>query len=284
MNKTGAILIAMLIVAVSLSGCLRDGKKKGDGDDSMDSPKDVNAEEYNVLYIGHSFGRKFAELLEDYAHTAGETNHAQYIEFSGGESGSPGLLWDDAEHQANIKTFLDTGEIDVLIMICCSPEFIQTLDTDQAIWNFTDYAVEKNPNVRIGLSMPWKDFPGEYENASEYAANSTLDLWPYWGNLSDDLRADYPGTEVFTFHHGALAYEMREMFEAGDLDGDVEQLQGAKATSLFTDEKGHAGDIFVDTGTLIWLHAVHGVEPMDMPIFEQWNVDIRQIAQNILSE
>ena len=33
---------------------------------------------------------------------------------------------------------------------------------------------------------------------------------------------------------------MREMFEAGDLDGDVEQLQGSKATSLFTDEKGHA--------------------------------------------
>ena len=116
-----------------------------------------------------------------------------------------GFLWDDAAHQANIKAFLDTGEIDVLIMICCSPEFTQTLDTDQAVWNFTDYAVEKNPNIRIGLAMPWKDFPGEYENASEYAINSTLDLYPYWGNLSDELRADYPGTDVFTFHHGALA-------------------------------------------------------------------------------
>ena len=71
-------------------------------------------------------------------------------------------------------------------MICCSPEFIQTLDTDQAIWNFTDYAVDKNPNVRIGLAMPWKDFPGEYDNASEYATNSTLDLMPYWENLSQD--------------------------------------------------------------------------------------------------
>ena len=217
MNKRIAIFLALSLVMVSLSGCLGRGGGKGDGDDGMGSPEEVDSEDYNVLYIGHSFGRKFAELLEDYAHTAGETSHAQYIEFSGGESGSPGLLWEDDKHQANIKAFLDTGEIDVLVMICCSPEFIQTLDTDQAVWNFTDYAVDKNPNVRIGLAMPWKDFPGEYDNASEYATNSTLDLMPYWENLSQELSADYPGTEVFTFHHGALAYEMREMFESGDL-------------------------------------------------------------------
>ena len=283
MNKKVAFLIVTLLISVSLSGCLGRGGKGGQ-EEPVSSPDDVDSDDYNVLYIGHSFGRKFAELLEDYAHTAGETDHAQYIEFSGGESGSPGLLWDDAQHQANIKAFLDTGEIDVLIMICCSPEFIQTLDTDQAVWNFTDYAVEKNPNIRIGLAMPWKDFPGEYENASEYATNSTLDLYPYWGNLSDELRAAYPGTDVFTFHHGALAYEMREMFEAGDLDEDIEQLQGPKATSLFTDEKGHAGDILVDTGTLIWLHAVHGVEPMNMPEFTQWETDIRVIAEAVLEE
>jgi len=280
MIKRIALLLVLSMVMVSLSGCLGRGGGKGDGDDGMGSPEEVNSEDYNVLYIGHSFGRKFAESLEEYAHIAGETSHAQYIEFSGGESGSPGLLWEDAEHQANIKAFLDTGEIDVLVMICCSPEFIQTLDTDQAVWNFTDYAVEKNPNVRIGLAMPWKDFPGEFDNASEYATNSTLDLMPYWENLSQELSADYPGTEVFTFHHGALAYEMREMFESGDLEGDVERLQGPRATSLFTDEKGHAGDILVDTGTLIWLHAVHGINPMTMPEFTQWDVDIRQIAKD----
>ena len=41
------------------------GGGNADGDNSMGSPEDVNAEDYNVLYIGHSFGRKFAELLED---------------------------------------------------------------------------------------------------------------------------------------------------------------------------------------------------------------------------
>ena len=158
------LLIAMLLLSTSLTGCV--GRLVGLGDGGLDMtdrpPENVDPEEYNVLYIGHSFGRKFAESLEEYAHLAGETNHTQYIEFSGGESGSTMLLWDDAEHQANIRAFLDTGEIDVLIMICCSPEFIRTLDTDQAVWNFTDHAVAKNPDVRIGLAMPWKDFPGEY--------------------------------------------------------------------------------------------------------------------------
>ncbi len=40
-------------------------------------------------------------------------------------------------------------------------------------------------------------------------------------------------TDVFTFQHGALAYDMRKVFEAGDLDEDIQRLQGPKATYLF---------------------------------------------------
>ena len=271
-----------MMMTLSLSGCLG----RGGGGDGIDGrvPADVDGDDENILYIGHSFGRPFAKLVEEYAHTAGIEKHAQYIEFSGGESGSPALLWEDAEHRANIKAFLDTGEIDVLIMICCSPEFIETLDTDQAIWNFTDYAVEMNPDVRIGLAMPWKDYPAEYENASEYAANSTLDIWPYWGNLSDDLSADFPGTDVFTFHHGAVMYELRAMFENGEIDDDVRQMTGAKTSSIFTDAKGHAGYIAEDTGVYVWLNAIHGIDPMDMPRPGQYTVDIREIASKIIDE
>jgi len=64
---------------------------------------------------------------------------------------------------------------------------------------------------------------------------------------------------------------------------DVNQLTGPKATSVFNDEKGHAGQILIDTGTLIWLHAVHGVEPLDVPEFTQWNTDIRVIADGVLN-
>lgn len=283
--KFSTWFLATVFLLTPISGCLGLGRGGGD-DDDIDGrvPADVDGEENNVLYIGHSFGRPFARLIEDHAHTAGIKEHAQYIEFSGGESGSPGLLWEDAEHQANIKAFLDTGEIDALIMICCSPEFIETLDTDLAIWNFTDYAVAKNPDVRIGLAMPWKDYPAEYESASEYAANSTLDLWPYWGNLSDDLREDYPGTDVFTFHHGAVMYELRTMFEDGELDDDVKQMSGPKKSSIFTDAKGHAGSIAEDTGVYVWLNAIHGVDPMDMPRPGEYTVDIREIASKVIDE
>lgn len=247
----------------------------------------VESDNYNVLYIGHSFGKIFAQQMEELSELAGITNHSQYIELSGGASGAPDALWADDGHRENIKAYLDTGEIDVLIMICCSREFIgreQGISnfTDEAIHNFTSYATEQNPDVRIGLAMPWKDFPGDYENASEYATNSTLDIWPYWVNLAQDLSAEFPNNDIFTFHHGALAYELREMFENGELEGDIEQLQGPKQTSVFTDAKGHAGQIMIDTGTLIWLHAVHGVEPLDMPEFTQWDTDIRVIADRVL--
>ena len=105
------------------------------------TPEDVNADDYNVLYIGHSFGRQFAESLEDYAHTAGVSNHATYIVFSGGASGAPDQLWADTADRKQIQAFLDTGEIDALIMICCSIEFVESEGkTDEAVWNFTDYA------------------------------------------------------------------------------------------------------------------------------------------------
>ena len=283
MNKKVAFLLVTLLISLSLSGCLGRGGKGGQ-DESVSSPDEVDGNDYNVLYIGHSFGRVFAETLQDYAHAAGFTDHAQYIEMSGGASGAPDALWADDGHRKNIKAYLDTGEIDVLIMICCSIEFIENgLQSDEAIWNFTGYALDKNPDTRIGLALPWKDYPSDYEDATEYR-NGSDQANEAWKNLASNLSADYPGADVFTFHHGEVAYDLRDMFEAGELDGDIEKLTGSKDTSIFTDYKGHAGEIMIDTGTLIWLHAVHGVDPMDVPEFTQWETDIRVIATTVLED
>ena len=280
MSRKIAFFMALSMVMVSLSGCLGRGGK-GDGDSgNMGSPEEVDADDYNVLYIGHSFGRIFAQTLQDYAHDAGFSDHAQYIEMSGGASGAPDALWEDDGHRKNIKAYLDTGEIDVLIMICCSIEFIEGgLQSDEAIWNFADYALDKNPDTRIGLALPWKDYPSDYEDATEYR-NGSDQAYEAWKNLASNLSADYPGADVFTFHHGEVAYDLRDMFEAGELDSDIEEITGSKDSSIFTDYKGHAGQIMIDTGTLVWLHAVHGVDPMTMPEFTQWEVDIRQIAKD----
>ena len=131
--------------------------------------------------------------------------------------------------------------------------------------------------------MPWKDFPAEYENGTEYRNQSDI-AYDAWVNLSTNLSTDFPSTDVFTFNHGAVLYELRDMFEAGELDGDVDQLTGPKETSIFTDAKGHAGQIAIDTGTLVWLHAVYGIEPTSVPEFDQYEVDIRQIAQTVIDE
>jgi len=284
MGKKMAVFLICTMVLVSLSGCLGRRGGNGDGDKNMGSPEEVNADDYNVLYIGHSFGRIFAETLEVYAHDAGFSDHAQFIEMSGGASGAPDALWADNGHRKNIKAYLDTGEIDVLIMICCSIEFIEGgLQSDEAIWNFTAYAIQNNPDTRIGLALPWKDYPSEYDNASEYR-NGSDQAYESWVNLASNLSADHSDADVFTFHHGAIAYELRDMLEADELEGDIEQLTGPGATSVFTDHKGHAGDLMVDTGTLVWLHAVHGVDPMEVPVFSQWDVDIRDIASSVIDE
>ena len=73
-------------------------------------------------------------------------------------------------------------------------------------------------------------------------------------------------------------YELRDMFEnSGELENDVEQLSGPESRSIFRDRKGHAGQIAIDTGALVWLHAIHGVDPLTMPEFTQWETDIHQL-------
>ena len=75
--------------------------------------------------------------------------------------------------------------------------------------------------------MPWKDFPAEYENGTEYRNQSDI-AYGAWVNLSTNLSTDFPSSDVFTFNHGADLYELRDMFEAGELDRDVDQLTGPK--------------------------------------------------------
>ena len=87
--KKVALFTVLLMLSVSLSGCLGGGRGKGDGNSgNMGSPEEVKADEYNVLYVGHSFGRTFAITLQDVAHASGFEDHAQYIEMSGGASGA----------------------------------------------------------------------------------------------------------------------------------------------------------------------------------------------------
>ena len=65
---------------------------------------------------------------------------------------------------------------------------------------------------------------------------------------------DFQNNEIFTFHHGAVAYELREMFEAGELEGDVNKLQGRNRLLCLPMKRGtwRNNDRYWH---LIWLHA-----------------------------
>lgn len=247
-----------------------------DGENTQDDP-------YNVLYIGHSFGRPFASQMEDFAAMVG-IDHNQSIVFSGGDSGSPEELWENVGRRTEIMEILDGGSIDTLVMICCSPSWQADygLNDDDAVWNFTSYALQQNPNTRIGLAMPWEDFPLQFDNASEHR-DLTDRGYNMWMNMAGRLSSDFNNADVFTFYHGEAMYELRHMYEEGNLS-DVSQLMGSSENSLFTDQKGHAGQIVIDTGTLLWMAAIHNIEPNSFPEFDDWETDIRIVAQNILSE
>ena len=234
-----------------------------------------------VLYMGHSFGRPFAENMEAAADLADIEGHNQLIVSRGGEKGAPQAMWEAPKVQAEIKATLNTGTVDVLIMICCSKELLNSGFAESwAELEIAEYALAQNPDTRIGLAMPWVDFPRNFNDAAEHR-EQTDDGYQAFQVFAEQLSADLGGADVFTFYHGAAIYELRDMFEQGALP-EIESLIGPKATSIFTDEKGHAGLLAKDTGTLIWLNAIYGIDPLDVAMVDNYEVDIRQVAASAL--
>ena len=247
--------------------------------DEADSSSE--AEGLEVLYMGHSFGRPFAENMEAAADLAGIEGHNQLIVSRGGEKGAPQAMWEAPRVQDKIKAELDTGTVDVLVMICCSKELLNSGVTESwAELEIAEYALAQNPDTRIGLAMPWVDFPRSFSDTAEHRER-TDDGYQAFQAFAEQLSANLGGADVFTFYHGAAIYELREMFEQGALP-EIESLIGPRATSIFTDEKGHAGLLAKDTGTLIWLNAIYRIDPLDVAMVDNYDVDIRQVAANAL--
>ncbi len=241
----------------------------------------VDIEGLTVLYAGHSFGMPFAQNLTKLAEFSGIEDHSQRIVFRGGENGVPQAMWENPIVKSEIKKNLDDGNVDVVILICCSEELIESRgQSDQAIVEIIDYALSKNTETKFGLAMPWIDFPNNYKDVNDHRYITDMGYLAYI-EFAKSLSKEFNDLEVFTFYHGMAVYELRKMFEKGKLQ-DIKTLIGPKRTSIFTDQKGHAGDIAIDTGTLIWLKAIYDINPMDIPKIEKYESDIREIATRAL--
>ncbi|MEM9255833.1 MAG: hypothetical protein AAGA91_10305 [Pseudomonadota bacterium] len=247
---------------------------------------------HKMMLMGHSFFRPFADEMPYHAVRAGVNGHSQTVEFSGGASGAPLALWNDAGHRANIQAVLDAGDVEVFGMTCCD---LELTPGGQPVLNaqgeptlilegyelWFDYALAQNPDTDFFIAMPWIDYPTDYADAAAYA-----DLWHQFYNTIilpavDELRAQHPGVTIYSIPYGAAALELRQLFEAGNLP-DVSNFQGPIDSSLFTDYKGHAGQILRDLGELIWLDAIYGVD-MDAYAYDPgYQTDLKALAKSIM--
>ncbi len=240
-----------------------------------------DGEGLDALYIGHSFGRAFASSMPEWTRAAGVENHTQRVVMRGGARGAPQALWDDDGARSEVQGILDGGDVELLTMICCSESFLVD-GSDPGIRLWMDYALERNPDTRFALAMPWPDFPAEYPNAEDYAARWNLGH-QLWHALIDQLRADYPGVEIFCIPHGRAALELRALFEVGELR-DVDVMTSGDGDAIFSDAKGHADRIMLDLGTLVWVGATYGVDLTGYPLELPYEADLVGLAQRIIAE
>ena len=242
-----------------------------------------------VLYIGHSFGRPFARELPSFVEMAGIDNHVQEIVFRGGPNGSPQSLWEDPKVRVEIQDILAEGDTDLLVMICCSENFLESRQSDWAVENWIDYALSVNPDTDFALALPWPDYPEDYENNEAYSERIIEAHASAWHPFIDNLRDLYPQSEIQSIFHGRAAIELRGLFESGSLP-EISEMTSKRPPGLFTDRKGHAGQILLDLGTLIWLGTIYDINMNDFPVSElkingeSYETDLVAIAKEILDD
>lgn len=250
-------------------------------DDSVEESQ----EGYTMLLIGNSFFRPYAEKLDDLSILAGFEDHKSTRITRGGENGRPINFWNDStssEH-LQIKAALDQGNIDVFGMTAGhDPE-----DRIEGHRAWIDYATKRNPNIIIFIAIPQIDFPAEWEQrAQEYGFNSIQELNDYFvdivhDEMVDSLRIEFPTTKIFTIPTGWSSINLDQMNENNELLDNISRF-GPQATSLFVDEKGHQGDIIRETGSLIWLNSIYGVDLSTFSYDTGFMTNLAEIAEEIM--
>ena len=238
----------------------------------------------NMLLMGNSFFRPYAERFSELALDADFLEHRDTIVMRGGVYGTPIGLWTKEDTNTEIKQILDSGNIDILGMTWY-------LNENNPLSGFTewiDYALQNNPNIKIFVHIPPIDFPADWQQVAEdYGYNNIRDLYGYLvSDLShkaviDQLREIYPSTEIFTLPTGWATFDLVDQYENKLLLDDI-SLFGSYDDSIFRDTKGHQGKIVVNTGALIWLNGLYGVNLRTNDADTGFNTDLHTIAENIM--
>lgn len=261
-----------------------------------ENPQQIQTQGYNMLLIGNSFFKPYADHLNTLATEANFNEHNSTIVKRGGELGRPINLWNDSnteEHQL-IKSTLDQGNIEVFGMT--SGYDIDSDNPTEGHSAWINYALQNNSNIIIFIAIPTFDFPNGESNgtrpdwntfASDNGFNSIQEFYDYYVNemvhkeIVDELRLEFPSTKIFTIPTGWAAKNLAQMNLDNELLDDISMI-GPKSTSIFTDEKGHQGQIVIETGTMLWLNSIYNVNLSSFNYDTGFNTDIHAIAQDII--
>ena len=202
MNRKKIWIVALMIVFLS---CNKD-----------DEPIVENQQGYNMLLIGNSFFRPYAEKLDELAIHAGFENHSSTRITRGGDNGRPINFWNDSNSSENqqIKAALDQGNIDIFGMTAGNePE-----DRTEGHRAWINYALQNNPNITIFIAIPQIDFPADWEQrAQEFGFDTIQELNDYFVNdivhneMVDILRVEFPSTKIFTIPTGWSSIKLDQM-------------------------------------------------------------------------
>ena len=238
----------------------------------------------NMLLMGNSFFRPYAERFRELALDAEFLEHKDTTVFRGGDNGTPIGLWNNADTQTEIKQILDSGDIQMLGMTWYYNE-------NNPLSGFTewiDYALQNNPKIKIFVSIPPIDFPADWQQRAEsFGYNNVRELYEFVVSdlthkaVIDQLRERYPSTEIFTLPTGWATFDLVNQYE-NDLLLDEVSLFGSYDDSIFTDTKGHQGKIVVYTGALVWLNGLYGVNLRTNEFDTGFNTDLHTIAEEIM--
>ena len=232
---------------------------------------------YNSLFIGHSFFIPVATGVSEHAVAAGFEDHTQVTVFSGGASGAPQALWENAGKRADIQAVLDGGDVELFGMT-----YHPIFPTLEGYQNWIDYALAQNPDTIFFVGIPWSTNPGSTDAATYGATWHAAHEGGHEG-LIGALRDEYPGVVIYDIPYGQAAIELYTLFEAGDLP-DVDALVSSGGSEgIFRDSFGHADSTLLDLAELVWLRAIYGapLSTYDDPGYE---VDLRPIADAIMDE
>jgi hypothetical protein len=241
---------------------------------------------YNMLLIGNSFFRPYAQNLEQVAIDAGFDNHNAIGVFRGGVNGRPINFWNDSETEEHllIKSTLDKGNIEIFGMTAGH----ETDNPTEGHKAWINYAIQKNQNIKIFIAIPPIDFPAEWnQRAEEYGFNTIQELNHYFVNeivhytMVNSLRKEFPNTKIFTIPTGWAAINLAQMQLDNSLEDDISMF-GQGETSIFTDERGHQGQIVIETGTLIWLKCIYNVDLTQNEYETGFVTDLHNIAKDIV--